>query len=278
MTPEEMTGIARAVAGPVTALQTRLEAIARELEDLRAAHGAPIAAALLDADGALRIVQRTGEAFIVPLPDAARLAADAAAALRAPIAEGVCADVLAHIERTLAALVQPPAWTPEAVYAAGDIVTAHIGRTYRVRAGVRAALGRDPGDDAEHWERLGSAGFRVFKSRPERLEPGDVFTEGDARFLHDGAQTILFVPKAAKVSDIERALKAPHNLAQAAHASARGLADQVATLTDTVARQARGDADALGTAAEALAQVESLRRDLAALGERLDALTRQGVA
>jgi len=119
-------------------------------------------------------------------------------------------------------------------------------------------------NDPEHWERLGTIGFRVLKSRPEALAPGDLFTEHDARFLHDGRATVLFVPKAPKSSDIERAVRAPQALAEAAQQATREQAAQTDALRIDVARSTKAANDAGELSAQALAEVEALRRDFEA--------------
>jgi hypothetical protein len=261
---EEILGVRRDLADAVH----RLELAQLEVATLRGIAHDPVAAFALDADGALALIQRSGPPRAVPLPDVAALVRAAVDALAAELrAEGHAA-----VARAFEAYCNAPAWSAAAVYAAGDIVQTDVGRTYRVRAGVRAALGRPPGDDAEHWERLGTGGFRVFKARPETLAAGDVFTEHDARFLHDGQATILFVPKAPKTSDIERALKAPYAVAQDAAATARDVAAREAGLVEAVQRSATAANDAGEIGAQALAATEGLRRDLEALAGEVDAL------
>ena len=56
----------------------------------------------------------------------------------------------------------------------------------------------------------------MLKSKPARLEAGDVFTESDAKFVFDGVATTLWSPKGVKASDVERALKPVHAMAQSA--------------------------------------------------------------
>jgi hypothetical protein len=230
MTPEEFTGIGRAVAEEMTdalrSVNAVLEAQAGEITRLRALAENPVAALLIDAEGTLHLVQRSGARLEARLPNIGGLVAAGVAAMR----EEVRAEVHANVARSFEIFANAPAWSATTVYTEGQTVQAHVGRTYRVRLGVKATLGQAPGDHPEQWERIGTGGFRVLKSRPEALEPGDVFTENDARFLHDGAQTVLFVPKGAKVSDIERAVKAPYSLAQSVQAQLRDLEAGLAAL------------------------------------------------
>lgn len=265
MTPEETLGIARAVADTLRPLTARLDAFTAEVQTLRAAALEPVAALIVDADGTLHLVQRGGAHLEARLPDVPALVARATTAAQGDLRTALVGELHAGLERAMEALCNAPAWDPATVYTEGQVVQAHIGRTYRVRSGVAAALGVDPGDDATRWERVGRAGFRVFKSKPEHLEAGDIFTEGDSRFLFDGAQTVLFVPKAAKVSDIERAVKAPHGLAQAASAAVRDLAE-------TVARHASTADQAGERSLQALALTEELRGLIEQVVRRLDVL------
>jgi hypothetical protein len=271
----QIAAVQRSAAEQVAALSERLgETTARldlaqqELGTLRASVADPLAALLLDADGVLHLVQRNGERLTARLPDVGVLVQTAVEERAAALAATLHNEMQASVARTFELYCNAPAWSESAVYTEGQIVQTDVGRTYRVRAGVRAALGRAPGDDVERWERLGSGGFRVLKSRPEKLAPGDWFTEHDARFLHDGSTTILFVPKAAKVSDIERAVKGPHGLAQAAQAEIRDLAARVNGVAGEVARSATAANDASEIGVQALAQIERL-------SDALDALQRQ---
>jgi hypothetical protein len=265
MTPEEFTGIGRAVAEEITTAtrqaEAALEVLRSEVTRLRALAESPIAALVLDGEGTLHLVQRSGERLNARLPNFHELVQAAMSAARDELREELRGELQAGIARTFETMGNAPAWSAAAVYTEGQIVQAHVGRTYRVRAGVRATLGQQPGDHPDQWERLGTGGFRVFKSRPEQLEAGDIFTDAESRFMHDGAATILFVPKAAKVSDIERAIKGPHNLAQAVQAQLREQSGQLEGLTQGVQRSA-------GAVAE-------VRHELEALDRRLNDLLRE---
>jgi len=273
---DEVAAVQRAAATENAALRERVADLAhrldlatQEVQTLRAVAGDPVAAFTRDADGAISLIQRNGPARALPLPDVAALVHAAVETLGAALREVLQAETHADVARTFEHYCNAPAWSETAVYTEGQIVQTDVGRTYRVRAGVRACLGRAPGDDAEHWERLGTGGFRVFKSKPSALQPGDVFTERDARFMHDGASTILFVPAAAKVSDIERAVKGPHGMAQDAQAQLRDHAVRL----EVVAREGNARAAAIRDIDErailALAQVEALRAELEALQRRV---------
>jgi hypothetical protein len=251
----------------------RLEMTQQEVQVLRAEVADPVIAFTLDAAGAMHLVQRNGPTRALPLPDTQAIARALVEAEGARALESLRGEVHADIARTFELYCNAPAWTATAVYAAGDIVQTDIGRTYRVRKGIRATVGREPGEAVDHWERLGSGGFRVLKSRPETLAAGDVFTEHDARFLHDGRATILFVPKGAKTSDIERAVKAPHALAQTVQAQHRELAAEVADLRNAVERNATAANDAGEIGVQALAQIEAAIARVEPLQRRLDELT-----
>lgn len=280
---EQLAGATRAAAEESAVLRARLgetdhrlELAQHELDALRAVAGDPVAAFTRDAAGAVSLIQRNGPPRPLPLPDLEAVARAAIDALGAALREELLGEAQAAVARSLELFYNPPAWSENTVYMDGQIVQTDVGRTYRVRKGIRATIGRFPGDDADHWERLGTGGFRVLKSRPETLEPGDLFTEHDARFLHDGRATILFVPKAAKTSDIERAVKAPHGLAQATQAELRELAARVATMLGDVQRSATAANDAGELSVQALAVLEGLREEVDALHRRIDELVAAG--
>lgn len=257
----------------LAAAEHRLEAAQAEFTAQSAIASDPVAALTLDADGTLHLVQRSGAHLSVRLPDWLTAAREAVSELGDDLSERLQAEAHAHVARVFDLFCNAPAWSPTAVYAAGDIVQTHIGRTYRVRAGVRAALGRDPDDDAEHWERLGTGGLRVFKSRPPTLTPGDVFSEHDARFLHDGHATVLLVPRTPKTSDIERAGKVPTAIAQAVQADVRRLEPRIGEALEGIERSQAAAHDATELGVQALAQVEALRSLVEDLQRRLDELT-----
>jgi HK97 family phage portal protein len=257
----------------VDALQRSLETLVGRTQRLEAVAERPgvepIADFSLDAEGLLHLVPRTGPPLTARLPNVVEMVRQAAEATASALRADLEAQLAVAVARNFDARHTPPRWEAQTVYTEGQIVDAYIGRTYRVRAGVAATIGQEPGDHPEQWERLGSLGLRVFKHRPATLQPGDTFTEAESRFLHDGESTILFVPRAAKVSDIERAVKGPHALAQDAQAQLR---DQAARL-EAVARDARASAastqDADERAILALAQIEQLREHLEALQRRV---------
>lgn len=272
----QLAEVERAHAEAIARLTERLveaeHALALERAERVAAFGDPVVGFSRDAAGAVVLLRRSGPPLPLPLPDVPALV-EAAVDARLP---GVRAEARSEVARTFESFANAPVWSASAVYTAGDIVQTDVGRTWRVRAGVRATFGRVPADDVEHWERLGTGGFRVLKSRPEQLAPGDFFTEHDARFLHDGAQTILFVPKAAKVSDIERAVKGPHGLAQANAAALRdheqAHASRDAALVADVARSVQAANDASETSVLALAATERVEQRCEALERRIEAL------
>lgn len=248
----------------------RAEMDGKELQVLRAVVEAdPLSAAMFDAAGALQIVQRTGARLAVQLPDVEQLVRVAVEAMREQITAEVTAQAHAAIARSVEQYLNAPAWTPAAVYTEGQVVQHHIGRTYRVRQGVRASMGQEPGEHPEQWERLGTGGFRVVKSRPEAPQSGDVFTEHDARFMHDGTATILLVPKGAKGSDIERAVKGPHGLAQTAMAQVQDVAARLQDLQQAVQRNTAVANDGAANGAQALGEAEQLRADIDALRQQL---------
>jgi hypothetical protein len=230
---------------------------------------APIADLSLDANNVLRLVQRSGEPLTARLPNVHEAVREAVAGAGATLRAELEGQLAIAVARSFDARHTPARWSADTVYTEGQIVDAYIGRTYRVRAGVAATIGQAPGDHPEQWERLGTLGLRVFKHRPAVLEPGDTFTEAESRFLHDGEATILFVPRAAKVSDIERAVKGPHALAQDAQAQLR---DQAVRL-EAIARDARAGEDARHDADErtiaALSQLDEVRIALDAVERRL---------
>jgi len=275
---DQLAEVQRAHVAEVTGLRERLADLSHGLElarqGLAAVHRGiddPVVAFTRDADGGVSLIQRNGPARALPLPDFAALVQSIVDGL----ADTLRGELHADVARTFELYCNAPAWTATAVYTEGQIVATDIGRTYRVRAGVRATMGTTPGDDPDHWERLGLGGFRVFKSKPDALTAGDVFTERDARFMHDGATTILFVPAAAKHSDIERAVKGPHGLAQATQAELRDHVAHDDALRADVARgvQAANDASELGV--QALAATERTREDLDALARRVDEIAQQ---
>ena len=241
MSPSERAGIGQAVAQQID------EAVARVLQqcDERIAAGQVIAM-VADSAGALQLVQRSGSTLTAPLPvppalpDVPALVDARLEVLRAEVLDILRSEVHAAVARSFEVHTNAPAWSPTAVYTEGQLVQCYGGRTYRVAKGVIATTGKEPGEHRDQWERVGTLGLRVHKSRPPELEPGDVFTESDSRFMHDGQGVILLVPKAAKVSDIERAVKTPYGMAQAVQAQLVQVREQMQAQAQ--AHQAQVDA------------------------------------
>jgi HK97 family phage portal protein len=198
----------RALVARVAATESRAERIEDAVDRVGALASAPaLLDATMSADGVLHLVQRSGPPLVVTLADLPALVAAAASSEVEKSEVRTVARVDAHVARALQELGLAPEWKPAAAYAPGAIVSCYIGRTYRLREGVRASIGQEPGEHADTWERLGVHGLRVLKSKPARLEAGDLFTEADARFVFDGVTTTLLAPKGVKPSDVERALK-----------------------------------------------------------------------
>jgi hypothetical protein len=250
MTPEDLAGMAAAVAQLISeatatlrreqddalatvrrhcdnALQAVIERaqraemlaeqLQRDLEVVRArADEPPLRDALLDAEGVVHLVLRGGDTVRIRMPDVRGMVA-AEVARSAGEAESRHLELIrAEVARGMHQLGLAPPWKKVAAYGPGALVSCYIGRTYRLRDGVQASIGQEPGDHPEVWERIGSFGLRVLKSKPAELAPGDVFAESDARFIHDGVITTLLSPKAIKLTDVERGLKPVHGTAQAA--------------------------------------------------------------
>lgn len=276
----QIAELQRSSAAEVATLRDELSAArhqqeldGQELRALRALATDPIAAVMFDAEGLLQVVQRNGtrhEARPREVPDVPALVEEAVASARDQISEGLLTELQAAVARCFELHFNAPAWSATAVYTEGQVVQSYVGRSYRLRAGIKASIGQEPGEHPEQWERLGTGGFRVFKSKPAAPQPGDVFTEAESRFMHDGSATILFVPKAPKVSDIERAVKAPHGLAQTAAAQVREVAGQLGDLMQDVQRGLAAANDASEHSIQALASTEQLRAEIEALRRRLD--------
>ena len=278
---EQLAAVQRAAATEAAELRAaraeadhRLELVQRDLDAARA----PVVGFACDAAGALTLLQRNGPGIPVPLPDVHAIARALVEALGASLRETLGNEQQAQIARTFELFCNAPTWSETTVYREGEIVQIDIGRTYRVRKGIKATMGRAPGDHAEHWERLGTAGFRVLKSRPETLEAGDFFAEHDSRFLHDGRTTALFVQKALKTSDVERAGKVARDLAQLTQAEVREHAAQLAAVLQDVQRSTAAANDAGELSVQALAALERIEGEVAALQRRVDALAGAGGA
>jgi hypothetical protein len=239
MTPQEIDGIAAAINRRVAeegaairaehaqaleqvtrslAQQTeRADRLQRELDAVRqAANAAPLHAAMLDRDGVLHIVQRNGETVRCAVADLQVIMGDAVARGMAEMRAEFGVEVQAAVARALQRLGDAPRWSKTAVYGPGAVVACYVGRTYALRDEVAASMAQEPGDHPDVWERIGSHGLRVMKSRPAELQAGDCFTEGESRFIFDGQSAVLWVPRALKQSEVERYTKAAQALAQSA--------------------------------------------------------------
>jgi hypothetical protein len=249
--------------------EARADQLQRDLEATRElAAQAPISTMLVDGAGDLHVVQRGGVTTTVTLAQLlVRVASEVSSslgALGANLRDEICSRVALEVQRMGGA----QRWSRTAFYGEGAVVSCYNGRTYELQAGTRASIAQEPGDHPEVWRRIGSHGLRVMKSKPATLEPGDVFTEAESRFISDGENTILFSPRAPKHSDIERGVKPAYALAQSAMAVAtlaRQLAEGHAPRLESVERTAanaqswiaaEGD-EAVVRSAQALACVES---------------------
>jgi hypothetical protein len=209
--------VARSLEQRCERAEARADQLQRDLDATREqAALSPITAAMMDAAGVLHVVMRSGERLEVRVADF-----DALVAARVSDALGQAElRFVARMDSQFAGALQrlgdAPRWSKTAVYRAGSVVSAYSGRTYVVRDGVAASVAHEPGDHPDVWERIGSHGIRVLKSRPEHLEPGDVFTEGESRFIFDGETTTLLVPRALKQSDLDRVVNSVKSLAQSA--------------------------------------------------------------
>lgn len=213
----EAESVGRSLQQRAERAETRADQLQRDLDAARELAAQPaITAALMDAGGVLHVVQRNGERIEVRVADFEALVA-------ARVSEALGEAELRFVARmdsqfagALQRLGDAPRWSRTAFYRAGSVVSAYSGRTYVVRSGVTATVAQEPGDHPEIWERIGSHGIRVLKSRPENLEPGDVFTEGESRFIFDGENITLLVPRALKQSDLDRVVSSAKSLAQSA--------------------------------------------------------------
>ena len=188
--------------------ETQAEQVQRDLEALRQTVAEPaVRTMLLDAEGVLHMVQRSGPTLAVRVLDLPERMAEAVAGAMAEAEPRLRADLDSHVARALQRLGDAPKWSRTAVYGSGAVVSCYVGRVYALREGVKASISQEPGEHPDTWERIGSHGLRVMKAKPPELEPGDVFAEGEARFIHDGENTTLFVPRALKQSDLDRVIK-----------------------------------------------------------------------
>lgn len=230
MTPQERAGFAAAVneaiAQAVGEVRREVETIARSLQeradraealagqlqrDLAAARDElaepAIRTVLMDADGVLHIVQRGGPPLSLRLVDLEDMMNAALSDAMTEAEPRLRAELQAHVARALQRLGDAPAWTRMAVYGPGAVVSCYVGRTYVLRDGIAASMAQEPGEHPDVWERIGSHGLRVMKSKPAQLEAGDVFTDGESRFIHDGQTTTLLVQRMLKQSDLDRMFK-----------------------------------------------------------------------
>jgi hypothetical protein len=219
---QRLEAVARDAESVGRALEQRAERaeaqsaqLQRDLDVMREqAALSPITAALMDASGVLHVVMRSGDRFEVRVADFDDLVAARVSDALGEAELRFVARMDSQFAGALQRLGDAPRWTRTAVYRAGTVVSFYSGRTYVVRAGVPASMGQEPGEHPEVWERIGSHGIRVMKSRPENLEPGDVFTEGESRFIFDGETITLLVPRALKQSDLDRFVKPQTALGQ----------------------------------------------------------------
>ncbi|HXD04881.1 MAG TPA: hypothetical protein VN680_02450 [Burkholderiaceae bacterium] len=193
----------------------RAEQLQRDLDAARQLADEPgLRTALMDTEGTLHLVQRAGPPLVVRIADLRQLVANAVAEAVAEVERAATIRLDAQVARAIQDLGLAPQWSPVAAYAAGDVVSCYVGRTYRLGGAVKASIGQEPGEHPGAWERIGSHGLRVHKSKPAHLQAGDVFTEADARFIFDGVATTLLSPKGVKHSEVERAVKVVHTQVQ----------------------------------------------------------------
>jgi hypothetical protein len=253
----------------------RAEQLQRDLDATRELAAQPaISAALMDAAGVLHVVQRNGERLEVPIAD---LEAIVAARVSDALGEAELRFV-ARMDSQFAGALQrlgdAPRWSRMAIYKAGSVVSCYSGRTYVVRSGVAASMAQEPGDHPDVWERIGSHGIRVLKSKPEHLEPGDVFTEGESRFIFDGENTTLLVPRALKQSDLDRAIKPAQTLAQATADQLRATRSDLEGLQSVVRAVSNAANDAGLAATENAAWIASQGVPAVQRGEETEAVVR----
>jgi len=191
--------------------------VQRDLDAVRAtAAQSPISAILVDGAGELHVVQRDGTKATANLDGVARRIEDNITTQADLLRTDLRAEIVAHVAREVMRLGSAPKWSRTAFYGEGAVVSHYVGRTYELREGVRASMAQEPGEHPEVWQRIGSHGLRVMKSKPAALEAGDVFTEAESKFISDGETTTLLVARSPKHSDIERGVRPAYALAQAA--------------------------------------------------------------
>jgi len=204
--------------------EARLDQVQRDLDAARELAALPsIAAAVMDASGVLHIVMRNGARVEARIADLDSLVENRVSRALDEAELRFIARMDSTMHEAMQRLGNAPKWTRLAVYRAGSVVSCYMGRTYVVRAGVAASMAQEPGLCPEVWERIGSHGLRVMKSKPDNLEVGDVYKEGESLFIFDGETSYLFVPRGLKQSDLDRQIKPTHALAQSAHDKALGV-------------------------------------------------------
>lgn len=199
---------AEQVARALEHQQQRADRLQRDLDASREAANEPaIRTALMDIDGALHIVQRSGPPLTVRIADLQALVDAKVAERMAEVESRFTAELNSHVARAMQRLGNAAPWLRTAFYGPGAVVTCYVGRVYALRDGIAASMAQEPGEHPEVWERIGSQGLRVMKSKPAQLEAGDVFTDGESRFIHDGQTTTLLVQRMLKQSDLDRMFK-----------------------------------------------------------------------
>lgn len=117
-------------------------------------------------------------------------------------------------------------WKQGAVHRKGDIVTAFCGQFFEAKQDTADAPGSD------HWERIGTHGFRFVGIKPDgdTLKQGDLYIDGGSQFYFDGERARMWVqrgktgPQGEKGSDgINGAPGAPAPRIVAIQAHAKGL-------------------------------------------------------
>ena len=205
---ETIAAIRRSADDGIAAGVQELAQVRRDVAEARELAGAPaLRDALIDSEGALRLVQRNGDPLTVRLADLPALIAAAVAGQVDGAVAVLRSEMQSEVARGLQRLGAAPKWSKTAAYVAGDVVSLYNGRTYELRAGVKASIGSEPGEHPDVWERIGSHGFRVMRSRPDTPEPGDLFADAESHFVSDGETTTLFSQRQLKQSDVDRTVK-----------------------------------------------------------------------
>lgn len=85
-----------------------------------------------------------------------------------------------------------PTYVNGAVYREGATVTAHLGQFFRALRDTVSAPG-----DSDDWERIGGAGFRWRKIKPDEksLREGDLYIDGGSLFLYSDGRPSMFVQR-----------------------------------------------------------------------------------